>query len=324
MDLPGAPAQVTIRTRTGQSAAGAGQWATSVVSTDPVGGRNDEDPRPYVRSATIHTEADTGVSALFAGTGTGEVHRGVYDPDAPGSIRWAGTPDLSPTAGRVLSMTVANGALYAAAAVELRNGSPAGGLYQRIDAPTPSWELVYRWDPPRTGYGGMRGLTAVNGPDGSQFLLGAREEPGVIERIDPADDHRVTVEYDIRGAYQQLWDGPSRGPTLAAYNDMLQVPDPSGETSHLIGLWVNHPQRTTPPFNGSNYLVRAEDGTYRQGVVLDPDQPVPAGRELRATRTILPSPFDDEPNTIYFAGFDAGGRGKFENTAWIYRGRPAA
>ena len=55
--------------------------------------------------------------------------------------------------------------------------------------------------------------------------------------------------------------------------------------------------------------------------VYDNLNPVPAGKELKATRSIIESPFNGEQGTIYyFGGYDAGGRDINHNTAWIYKG----
>jgi hypothetical protein len=299
-----------------------GTWDHSVVTTDAIGTRQGSKERAYLRSLTTHTDAVTGVDAVYGGSGTGLVFRGVHDPGAPGSIRWDPTPELDPNAGRIHSMTVADGVLYAAAGVEEDADGRTGGLYRRVDGPDPAWDLVYQWALPRPGdFGGLRGLTAITMPDGRQDLLGAREEPGVVERIDPDADFAVTTEYDIRAEYTAAW-GPFSAATLAAYNDILPVVDPvTGETAMLIGLWVNHPDRRTPPNNGSNYLVRQPDGTYERAVVFDWDDPLPAGQELRATRHIVASPFPGD-EALYFAGFDAGGAGSKLDTAWIYRAEP--
>jgi hypothetical protein len=104
------------------------------------------------------------------------------------------------------------------------------------------------------------------------------------------------------------------------------VPDPdTGEPRWLIGLWVNHPDRLSPPHNGSRYLVRDAAGGYEYADVLDEDDPVPRGSELRAVRAIAASPFPaDAGRVVYLGGFDAGGRGTHHETAWIYRGTAPA
>lgn len=94
-----------------------------------------------------------------------------------------------------------------------------------------------------------------------------------------------------------------------------------GKQLLLIGLWVNHPHDTTPPFNGSYYLVRHPDGRYEWARIFDYEHPLPEGDELKAARCIAPSPFSGEAGRVfYFGGYDAGGRLRKHNTAWIYRG----
>ena len=108
-----------------------------------------------------------------------------------------------------------------------------GGLFRRLDGPDPKWERVTGWkwshpnpDTPRPWFG-MRGLTAL--PDGN--LLGAREHPGAIDRIDPSQPsgQRHVVEFDVRSALMDLWQVPNDGRggmALIAYNDMLPVRHP--------------------------------------------------------------------------------------------------
>ena len=53
----------------------------------------------------------------------------------------------------------------------------------------------------------LRGLTAVHDPLGTdhQVLLLARAWSGVIERVDPAERHAVTVELDVRDFFARRW-----------------------------------------------------------------------------------------------------------------------
>jgi hypothetical protein len=274
-----------------------------------------------------HIDAVTGMHHVFAGMRNGTIYRGAYDASAPGRVRWSGAPEVTSSSGlRILSAAVANGRAYATSGVADSPAGVTGGLYERTDGPAPSWRIVYQW--PVVGNTGLRGLTAVPDPAGGahEVLLATRETEGVVLRIDPTQAFAETVEIDYRSYYTQLWGSLGGGAALSAYNDMPRVIDPvSGEPVWLIGLWVNHPDRYTPPNNGSYYMVRHADGRYEHGRVFDLANPVPAGVDLRATRTIVVSPFaGDAGRALYFGGFDAGGdpppAQAFHNTAWIYRG----
>src|SRR3989442_7190549 len=102
---------------------------------------------------------------------------------------------------------------------------------------------------------GMRGLTPLRDPrDGHDVLLGAREQPGVIERIDPSRNHAVTLELDVRNYFAKIWYGGQlyRDVTLIAYNDMTAAVHPkTREPIHLLGLWVLHPERRAGMGGGS-------------------------------------------------------------------------
>jgi hypothetical protein len=289
------------------------------------------------RAFGSHIDRVTGVHSLFAGTWRGHasavgeypssIYRAAYDPSAPGGLRWSAEPELQGV-GRIMAFAECNGDLYVATGI--KDDSPeSGGVFRRVDGPKPRWELVYRWkeydlsiwdDEQRI----MRGLTAVPDPNGAgrEVLIGFRYFPEpVIERIDPQQGHRVTVELNLSEFFGQQFHGGGKylGPIRAAYNPFTAITDPrSGKTIHLAGLQVYHPGFPNPPHNGSHYLIRYTDGTYDWGAIFDPAHPVPVGKSLDATRRILVSPFpEDQGRVLYFAGYD----GPFidNRTAWIYR-----
>lgn len=223
----------------------------------------------------------------------------------------------------------ANGDLYASCAVQ-RAAPEKGGVYRRVDGPEPRWEQVYRFpEYDAVGFDDegrmLRGLTAVPDPAGGghEVLIGFRYFPvPVIERIDPARGHAVTVELNLREFFGRAWFGAGTyaGPIRCAYNGFVPMPGPaSGETVHVAGLQIYHPLFPEVPHNGSFYLARRRDGTYDWGEIGDPALSVPAGRSLDATRTICPSPFPEDPagRVFYFGGYD----GAFvdNRTAWVYR-----
>jgi len=242
------------------------------------------------------------------------MYRAVFDENAPGGLQWSPEPDLTGV-GRVMAYAECNGDLYASACIF--DDSPlSGGIFRRIDGPQPRWEQVYRWkeynlqvwdDEQRM----MRGLTAVPDPNtpGKEVLIGFRffHEP-IIERIDPQQGHKATVELQLNDFFGQALFGGGRyvGTIRAAYNPFTPYTDPrSGQTVHLGGVQIYHPGFPNAPFNGSHYLVRKTDGSYDWGMIFDAAHPVPAGASLDATRRILVSPFAaDGGRVLYFAGYD--------------------
>ena len=103
-----------------------GKWIASPMPGAANGG---------LRSFCLHVDAVTHVQYLFGGFGgfgsNGSIFRAVYDAAAPGHIRWQETPELSGT-GRVMSMTEANGVLYAACGIKTEEPL-SGGLFRRVD-----------------------------------------------------------------------------------------------------------------------------------------------------------------------------------------------
>lgn len=301
-----------------------GKWTQSMVVDWLPGG---------IRSFCTHADKATGVQYLFGGSSftdgmSGAIFRAIYDPTAPGKLRWNKDPELSGI-GRVMCMTEANGILYAAGGI--KDETPlSGGLFRRVDGNKPHWELVWRWPHLIEKHGDetviLRGLTAIPDPQGGQHqvLLGTCHYPGVIYRIDPGRGYAVTTELDIRAYFAKAF-GIAKlvGPCLSAYNEFLPVTDPdSGEKVHLLGVWVDHPSgRATEKGASAWYLVRHADGTYTHGRVFDPKNPKPnSPRGLLATRTIEVSPFpEDMGRVFYFGGFDCSSI-ESHNTAWIYKG----
>ncbi|MFK8183940.1 MAG: alpha/beta hydrolase [Phormidesmis sp.] len=300
-----------------------GTWTKTVVSSDSLA--SDGKEKPYVRVLADHVDQVTGVHYVFAGAAKGAIYKGAYDIESGGLV-WEKDPEFFPGQNRIHAMEIANNKLYAT--VGRDNESDVGGLYQRVDGTSPSWELIYRWPTinRRRYKGGMRGLTAVSVAGYEQeLLLGAREHPGVIELIDPTQPNQVVKDFDYRSYFEQLWGGLGGAASIAAYNTITPVVNPNtGNTVHLIGLWINHPDlktRQTEVGSSSWYLVRSSNGDYGYGRVFDPEHPIPDAPDgLRATRSIVVSPFpEDQAEVLYFGGYDAGGAGQKHNTAWIYR-----
>jgi hypothetical protein len=204
-----------------------------------------------------------------------------------------------------------------------------------VDGPNARWEWVpiKEWEDPqqpgrslRTSQ--LRGLTAVPAPDGKgEVLLVAWDtRDAVIERIDPRNDFKTTVELNLREFFAKQW-GRTAGISSFAYNDMLPAAHPvTGERVHLIGLWLVHPDGEGNELGKSSwYLVRYADGTYRYQRIWDEKNALTGAKYgLRGCRSIRPSPFPEEAGRVwYFCGFDqfgAQGAGATGPTAWIYRG----
>jgi PKD repeat protein len=285
-----------------------------------------------IRSFHVHRDSVTGVDCLFAGLNNGAVFRGRYDASLPGKIRWDSTPEMTGTGlvvDRIMAFTTCNGVCYAARKINGAAQPVTGGLYRRNDA-TRTWSLVYRW--PTTTLAQtefLRGLTTVPDPlgGGHEIILGAFEVPGTIVRFDPTvsdpvNGIGVTTELDIRAYFNAVMPGQIINQTgaAAAYNRFTPFTDPdTGERVWLCGTWVSLQNNTTPPNNGTFYLIRHRDGSYHHGYINDPLHPVPSGQQLTGCRDIEPSPFpEDAGRVLYLCGYD-GGIGPSHNSAWIYR-----
>jgi hypothetical protein len=279
-----------------------------------------------IRAFSIHTDKVTGKQYLFCGMSEGDIIKAQYNTNKPGLLEIDTTRELRGL-GRVMAMTVCNGDLYASAGVDIVGKDTVGGLFRRIDGAIPKWERVYTWPYIESASGGdepniMRGITTIPDPKGSgkDVIVGTRAFPGIVEIIEPHNNHNVYTEFYIKDFFSSQWNVNYKGAALSAYNYF--VPDTlNGEEIWWQSLWVNHPDASKGhPYNGSHFLVRYKNGTYKYGDIFDDKNPLPKGLNLRACRTICKSPFKEEPFTYYFGGYDAA-KDTSNNTSWIYKGR---
>jgi len=297
-----------------------------------------------VRCIFDHVDRVTGVHMVLAGSATGRIYQGVYDPSEPGLIKWNKTPEVDGLLGHVLCSAKANGVQYVGIAYgptekDIRQDPDRQvkdhGLFRRIDGKNPRWEWVpiKEWEDPKTPgkslrISQLRGMTAAPRTDGKgeDLLIAWDTKDALIERIEPLNGFKMTVELKVRDWMSEQW-GRKVGTSTFAYNDMLPVVhSDTGDKAHLIGLWLIDPQGERNEVGKSSwYLVRYPDATYRYQRVWDPSNPLTDAKfGLRGLRSIRPSPFPEEKGRVwYFCGFDqtgARGDGATGPTAWIYRG----
>ena len=218
-----------------------------------------------------------------------------------------------------LSFAEADGSLYASA---------GASVYRRKDGPSPVWEKVYSDNTPEHWeLGGIRGLTAVPSPNGSDESILFSHTDRII-RIDPKDGHRATVELEIRQLLERCWGTAVRGSIIAAYSDMMALKDPTtGRTVHIMGVQGRierggrdkkyRPDTFFGWYAGGPYLIRESDQSYRLREVNG--RWAPGKPKLVAPRTSVISPFpEDAGGQVYFAGFDCNFFPALD-TAWIFR-----
>jgi hypothetical protein len=282
---------------------------------------------PQVRSLGRHRDRVTGIDHVFAGQDPRGIFSGAYDPAVPGHIRWTAAPELDlsgvSAAGlsgrnaqlRVSSFAECNGRLYAAIGQQ---------IYERTDGTVPQWRLASTNRYPGHSETGLRGLTAISGPSGEVLLAAVEGSAARLVRVDPRDGSEVT-ELDLADFLDTAW-GMRVGYVIAAYNDMAKTGDAGGGEPLLIGLEAF--VRLSAPIAaghgvvnvgygrleaGGWYLVRHPGGRYDLRQVA-----APSGRPLVATRSIRVSPFPQERDAVYLAGYDAN-KVPAHDTAWIMR-----
>ncbi len=275
------------------------------------------------RAIGFHRDAATGVDLVFAGNSPLGNIRGVYDPHAPGQIRWDATPECPVPAGeRVMGFCDCNGACYCATTKR---------IFRRTDGPSPSWQQIY-YCPEEKNAVGIRGLTAVpnlSGKGESLLFMALRK----VRRLD-VNGCKETVEVDMPAFVTGQW-GVKVVAGMGAYNEFAPytLPD-TGEKVWLFGFESAYSaavaKRLPPAFRlvendnpprhfdarAFYFIRRVNSGiiNFEAMEVTDPRKPT-----LVSVRTMVVSPFaEDHGQAFYFAGYDCN-RIPSHNTAWIYR-----
>jgi hypothetical protein len=296
----------------------------------PISGQENDPRGVQVRSFAVHKDRETGIDIVFAGA-TNAIFVGAYNRDQK-KIVWNPKPEWQGElfgepgpVGRVSSFAECNGKLYAAIHSE---------IYERTDGSSPAWKKVFEVNIRSARVTGLRGLTSIRDPssEGEILIASVEDNPARIYRINPhvndgAGGYGGTLELNVS---RFLTEALGTRATYAgiAYNDTTAYPDDDGHCSRLlIGLEVITPN--APNTFGSlrfspnaYYLVRNCNGAYMLREIQDKHiSPKP---ELVAVRALALSPFaDDPPGTVYAGGFDTN-RVEVHNTAWVYKGVPAA
>lgn len=302
-----------------------GNWNILDITSVP----SNDNGFASVRSMAIHKDYVTGAQYLIIGAANGGIFKGVYDPNVAGKIRWVGGNEVNSQFGRPQSMTVCKDTLYASFDYGgLTVTGQTGGLFKRVDGVNPSWQQVYTfYNPSFPNYNQtLRGVSTVPSltQSGEFDIIGAIESipiPIVI-RFQPYNNYQtvnevnyVTYFTNVFGSAPQYYNNLA----AAAMNKLEPFLNPfNGDYGYFITTNLLHPQNPAFGFNGAYFMYRKSNGNYDWGYI-QPDSSLLSGQELRGVRTIEKSPFNDEPNVYYFAGFPPG-TFFVKNTAWIYKG----
>ena len=259
---------------------------------------------------------------IFAGVGGrrgsgGGIYRGVFDPDRPGLVDWAPSPEFRiADVGRnprPMGLTIVGGRVYAMVGNQ---------LLLRTDGPDPAWREVWRDDEP-AGLDSIRRATEITGPDGEPSLLfGIEGVSSRLVRVDPGRDHAATVELRLVDTM------PHTRYALVGYNGPRVLAGDARPVT-LIGAYLTRPRTTAEPppeehelgdfqdMSDGVVLVRRDDGAYAVNRVHD--RTLEVHPPLQGVRAILTeSPFPGEEDVVYFGGFDHNNH-LFHNTGWIMK-----
>jgi hypothetical protein len=271
----------------------------------------------------------TGIDRLFVSIGELGIFSGVYAPAVPGKIRWDADSESGPLPTRPLAIVEADGWLLFSA---------GKSVFRRVDGPAPAYTPVHDLgDLPAgkvvSGVGGIRGLTPIPNPAGAgQSLLFVwapdTTSRGCVMRLDPdgAGGYTRTLETCLDSLVSEYLNGNPVYFILAGYNTLLAVENPAtGETDYLIGLeaWIGSGRFPTTQrssgggfYAGALYAVRDSSGGYR---IEEVNGRMPSfNPPLVSARAYALSPFEAEPDALYFAGYDCNNF-LSPDTGWIFR-----
>jgi hypothetical protein len=296
-----------------------GTWTHALVRH----GSNVGGIRWVPRDMEVYLDKKTGIESIFLSLGNPGIVSGVYDPSLPGKIRWS--PHLEfpfPSGGslhtRPLGIVQANDSLLF---------SEGGAIFRRVDGEKPRYEKIIDLNEDTdTDVGGIRGLTAIENPNGKGQSLLFLWAPGdrsksQVKRLDPngKGGYLVRDEAMILELMSKKL-GVEVTYTLGAHNMSYAFTDPSsGDKVHLIGFQGNIKGKDhlrwkgSALYGGALYAIRYPDLSYKVLEVNNaygPSKPV-----LISPRTFCLSPFQD--NAIFIGGHDSS-RKISDDMAWVF------
>jgi hypothetical protein len=97
------------------------------------GPKAKEEGKFSVRAMCVHRDKVTGADRLFLSIGKRGIFSGVFDPAAPGKVKWSAARETGPVETRPLAIAEANGDLVF---------SSGRKIYRRIDGDKPSYQVI--------------------------------------------------------------------------------------------------------------------------------------------------------------------------------------
>ena len=296
-----------------------GKWHHTLVRH----GSNAGGVRWVPRDIQVYRDRVTKVDRIFLLLGNPGIISGVYDPREPSRIRWdrhVEFPFLTKGSffTRPLGIAEANDALHF---------SEGPSIFRRIDGKRPRWEEILNLaEDTDTDVGGIRGLTAIQNPNGKGQSLLFVWAPGdraqsQVKRLDPDGKGDYTLHNEANlGQLMSRHLGVKVPYTLGGHNMMYPVTHPTtGERVHLIGFYGTMDGKTELAWPGSRfyagalYAVRTAAGKYSAHEV---NGPYKKGKTLLISpRAFCRSPFD--PKKIFIGGHDSSNKIS-DNLAWIF------
>jgi hypothetical protein len=318
----------------------AGTWIEQQISTQTAVDYE-------ARNLMMQRDTITGADRIFVAASPAPfgIYAGVHDASVPGGIRWHPEPEqvAESNAGsqKWFGMDVANGKIFA---------SNRWKIYQRNDGAFPAtWTAVATNqttgtsipNPELRGLTGVPNPTAMTGwPEPEMLIFSWRskiwrmraappwtqvEEVDLVARV-AADTGRTDIHY-VEAIPNTVLEFTKPGDTSPTFPIGFQVTfgsGPSGAT-FVTPRNIFNPGDMTGVYCGAAqglYYERDVNGNY--GPLQEIVDPAEEEKELIWPRDWVASPFAEETNAIYCAGYNVSVAGRSGNDAlgraWVYKG----
>ena len=276
-----------------------------------------------IRDVEVYTDQLTGLERVYASVGTKGIFVGTYNPSSPGKIDWVSIPEMGPIGIRSLGIATANNTMYF---------SSGNKLYKRNDGSTVTYSVAHDFSDLsatiNSAVGGIRGLTTIQNPNANDEALLMMWCPngqsnGVIYRLEADGQAGFNRFYETKVSMlvENFLLGCSVNYLLGAYNEFYEYINPiTNDTIHLIGFEADISGGGYPTWNGyySGALFAKRDVNMQYSLEEINGSISSNVAPLVSNRCYVKSPFINEPDVMYYGGFDPNGNAS-TNMAWIFK-----
>jgi len=295
------------------------------------------------RALELYQDSVTKIDMMFMNTGMDGIVSGKFDQTKQTNVKFDRQTETGKVMTRPLAIVVMGGRIYYSAADK---------IWRRKDGHKPSWTILLDMKANvDEAVGGIRGLSAIGNSLMFAWCPNGRSQ-SCIMRVDvKGGKSKIAKEACVASKLKQYLQHlqKKRGKkhraivpfSIAAYNNILEVPTKDGSKVALIGFeaclyWHTFYQNPVDPdqtkrnqkkkpysyYSGAGYLIRRGPSKYEVRTPYGPRYSHSKHEpDLVATRCYANSPFND--GTVFMGGYDCNFF-RARDTAWIVQGMPEA